>query len=697
MKPALIFLFSLLVGCSGDGSRPSGPCGRTSDPIVVQETPTQISISTAKGDAEVRVQKSPFRLEYTGTDGPQVTEAQKGMFFSGSGGRSYLEEVVNLTTRHDHAVLSVISPAGTALLEVSFPRGGVARLELTPPESARATSAGERLSSPPEEAIYGLIERTVWNPILSEFLPQEMGSLDRRGTRLPMLMLPSVALYTPFFQSSRGYGIFVEGSAIGLYDLAASDPEVIEFEFNLPPGVRSFCYLFLNGPTHDQILERYTGITGRPFLPPEWAFRHWRWRDEHRSGEPAELDGTMMNADLVDDVVHYEELGIPVGNYTFDRPWGTGDLDDLREPEQPGFGDLIWDEARFPNPQEMIDALNRRGYRVFLWVAPWATGKMTHREATELGYLAPGSRHIVDFTNPLAVEWWAGKITPLIEMGIAGLKLDRGDEDTPSLPREVYSDGRTGLEVRNAYPEIYARVHHDIVKRIRGNDFLVYPRAGYAGSQQWAIFSAGDIPGRDALGRATDLGLRSAILALQHCAFMGFPIWGSDTGGYEQFGEREVFARWIEFSAFCPIMEIGGVGTHAPWDMPTVPHFDEEMIEIYRRYVTMHHALLAYTYRHAREANRSGRPIAKALVFNYAGDPRVKDLWEEFLYGDDILVAPVWRVGQRRQRVYLPAGDWVDYWDDARVFTGPMDLDESAPLDRIPVFVREGAEVLGTF
>lgn len=116
--------------------------------------------------------------------------------------------------------------------------------------------------------------------------------------------------------------------------------------------------------------------------------------------------------------------------------------------------------------------------------------------------------------------------------------------------------------------------------------------------------------------------------------------------------------------------------------------------------ITMYEQLdipIGNTYRHALEAGRCGRPIAKPLVFNYPDDARVGDLWEEFLYGDDILVAPVWRVGQRTQSVYLPAGRWVDYWDRQRVLAGPVDLDESVPLDRIPIFVREGAAVLDTF
>ena len=124
------------------------------------------------------------------------------------------------------------------------------------------------------------------------------------------------------------------------------------------------------------------------------------------------------------------------------------------------------------------------------------------------------------------------------------------------------------------------------------------------------------LPGKDFFKRPTDAGLRLSILAVQNAAFEGFPLWGSDTGGYEQFGDREVFARWLELSAFSPIMEIGGTGTHAPWDMPTEPHYDQEVIDIYRSFVIKHHALVPYTYRHAQEAGRSGRPIAKPLVFN---------------------------------------------------------------------------------
>lgn len=671
-------------------------CGGATSGVAIRDQGSQLVL--AGSGARVTVTRDPFRLVFEAPSSVTVSEADRGLFYVSDGERIFLDRLRSVEGGDGAARLTVSSERGDALVTVSFPSSGVARLSFQPPAEARASAAGERLESPSDESIYGLAERAVTDVVVSEIFALPVGGLDRRGTAVSMKMEATVALFTPFFQTSRGYGVFVEGTAIGRYDLAKSSSDVIEYEFELPKGRDTLDYDFLAGPTPAQVLDRYTSISGRPFLPPEWAFKHWRWRDEHRAAAPVALDGVAMNADLVDDLTHYEALGIPVGNYTIDRPWGDGDLPDLRPPEDVGFGDLRWDEQRFPNPEAMIQALTRRGYHLFLWVAPWATGVTTNREATESGYLAPSSRYIIDYTNPAAVAWWAEKMKALVRMGVAGFKIDRGDEDTPSADTDVYWDGRTGSEIKNAYPELMAKVHHDAVKAVRGDDFLNYPRAGYAGSQRWAGFSAGDVPGKNLFGTPTDAGLRLAILAMQNAALMGFPIWGSDTGGYEQFGDREVFARWLQFSAFSPIMEIGGSGTHAPWDMPTEPRYDDSMIDIYRRYVTIHHALVPYLYRHAVEAHRSGRPIAKPLFFAYPDDTRVRDAWDEFLLGDDILVAPVWKLGTRSRAVYLPAGTWVDYWNGGRVIEGPTELaDEPAPFDRIPIYVRAGSDVLGTF
>ncbi len=172
---------------------------------------------------------------------------------------------------------------------------------------------------------------------------------------------------------------------------------------------------------------------------------------------------------------------------------------------------------------------------------------------------------------------------------------------------------------------------------------------------------------------------------------MGFPIWGSDTGGYYEFKDREVFARWIEFSAFSGIMEIGGRGKHAPWDMPTEPRHDEEMIEIYRRYTVLRHQLNDYIAAAAAAAAESGLPIIRPMVVFDRSDVQLSDRWDQYLFGPDLMVAPVWRVGERERGVYFPAGRWRSLWNETERYEGPVTIVVPVPLDVIPVYIRADA------
>jgi alpha-glucosidase (family GH31 glycosyl hydrolase) len=287
-------------------------------------------------------------------------------------------------------------------------------------------------------------------------------------------------------------------------------------------------------------------------------------------------------------------------------------------------------------------------------------------------------------------------------MDIAGFKLDRGDETVPSLPTDIYFDGRNGLELHNDYPRIYLKAYTDVLQMVRPDDWVTITRPGYAGSQAHGIFWGGDVTGANYFGSGdgTDKGLRSALISLQRMAFMGFPNWGTDTGGYYQFKQRDVFARWLEFSALCPVMEIGGGlnigdaihGPHAPWDMPTDPQYDTEMIDIYRHYTWLHHQLVPYSYSEGICANQTGHPIATPLVFQYPDDPAVGDMWDEYLYGPWLLVAPVWRDGARQRDVYLPDDQWADFWDDAQPLAGPQTVSGvEVSLDRLPLYVKLGA------
>jgi alpha-glucosidase (family GH31 glycosyl hydrolase) len=352
----------------------------------------------------------------------------------------------------------------------------------------------------------------------------------------------------------------------------------------------------------------------------------------------------------------------------------------------------------------MLEVMKRRGWRSQVWVSEWALDERAAR-AREQGWLAPGSDRELDLTNPAAVRALERDLGQFLDGPgrlVDGFFVDRSEEIVPSDPDDVYHDGRNGRQVHNAYPVLLQQAVDRAVRRARGRDGWAIARAAYTGTAQYAMTWGGDTRSREGVpvpeqpdgGPSTDLGLRSVLVSLQRSAFMGLPYWGSDIGGYSNFADREVFARWIEVGAVSPLMRFHGKGTHAPWDMPTEPKVDQEMIEIYRRYVVLHHALADYQLRLARDAHRTGAPLARPLVFNYPDDPNVGDRWDEWLMGDDLLVAPVWQSGARSRTVYLPKGQWVDFWDRSRVVQGPVELTEDVPLGKVPMFVKQGSSLL---
>ncbi len=529
------------------------------------------------------------------------------------------------------------------------------------------------------EAIYGLTERTVDDREQSETRPAEIGGLDRRSQMITMWIKPTISAYVPFYISSRGYGMLVEGTWPGIYDIGKTSPDVLKLKFY--SGEEGFSCVFFFGESYTDILDRYTEFTGRPFLPPRWVFLPLKWRDQVGKYKFEDLDGVTMNAEVVDDITMFEELDFPKGIYMIDRPWAEGFM---------GYGNYSWDPYRFPNGDRMVEVLHERGWRVIVWGAPWALGTGKDHfgpEARKKGYLI-GDRTI-DYTNPEARLWHVEKISQFVRRSkIDGWKLDRSEEWNPSTTEDIYHDGRSGIEVHNDYPRMYIKTYYDGTRKVRGDDFVLVPRAAYTGTQAWSIVWGGDTKAHVDRDTSTDLGLRSTIISLQQMAFMGFPVWGSDTGGYSVFTDREVFARWLEFSAFCPLMEIGGSDSHEPWAMPTEPSYDEEMIRIFRRYTWIHARLADYSHSLAVKAHRTGDPIVHPLVFDWPDDEKVKDMWDEFMYGPALLVAPVWKTGTRSREVYLPAGEWESLWDPAEQYEGPVTVTVDTPMDIIPVFIK---------
>jgi alpha-glucosidase (family GH31 glycosyl hydrolase) len=295
---------------------------------------------------------------------------------------------------------------------------------------------------------------------------------------------------------------------------------------------------------------------------------------------------------------------------------------------------------------------------------------------------------MADLSNPDAKAYWQEGIARLLKLGVAAFKLDRGEENIPESGPYKIHDGRSIRENRNAYPAMYVKAAYEIARKYRGDNFLMMPRGAYTGSAPFGVFWGGDIGG-------TQEGLRASIIAVQRAAVMGYPNWGSDTCGYnQQLMEQEVCARWLAFSCFTPIMEVGPTRNLAFWSLPRTPSYDTELIALWRLYARLHVRLADYSYRQAKEANRSGTPIVRPLFLADPKAPAAWKNWQTYLYGPDLLVSPIWEKGKRSQDVYLPAGSqWRDAWHAGRIYSGGQTIHVEAELHQIPLFIRAGASL----
>ncbi len=637
---------------------------------------------------ELVVADAPLSLTLVSSDGRERVRTLAGGFswVAANGARHAVGGALRAAQEGDALALVLSSERGEASLRARWLGARTLELRFRPPASESVRSIELRLALAPGEAIWGLTERIAdsWSlPIpeqaaLIDLVPREVGGLDRRGETVAMWVVPTVSVYAPLYTSSRGYGLLVDGTWPGEFDVGDDDEAVLRLRFETGEPAELRVFVFLGGPR--EVIDAYTELIGRPQRPPDWALRHWIWHDEHSVAEPVVEGGVAMNKEVAEDLRWHERLGLPAGVYLFDRPWTPGAF---------GFDTLSgFDERRFPNARAMLAKLAEGGWQAMVWSATFAMeGSELGAHARERGFLAPGSDRVLDLTNAEARAYWKREHVAFLKShGVHGIKLDRGEERIPSRREDRWADGRSGRELRNAYPTLQLALYAEILREAWGEDFLLAARASYTGGQQYGAVWAGDLPG-------TDLGLRAAIIGMLRAGFLGHPFWGSDVGGYYAFADREVFARWLEFGALSPLFEIGGIGSRWPWAMPSEPAHDEELIAIYRDAIRLRHALLPYLAKHADIAARTGLPVARAMAFDYPDDPRFHDVWDQYLLGDDLLVAPVWRVGERERDVLLPPGAWLDYWNRQSRYEGPSLIRVGAPLDRIPVLVRAGAEL----
>ena len=700
---ALLLVGSIAaVACSGGGDEGGGEGDETEYEgfALVEEVPGEITVDT--GEFTVAVATDPLLIAAASEGEDFFTEAEGaagGLYVVRGGERIDAVSAEPRTVTNDRVELRVtFADDTTGTLSIVPERPGTVAFALVPDDPADITHWGDTLASPDDELIYGLTERIVTGQSESEIFPAAVGSLDRRGEVVEMAVAATIAGYAPFHQSSRGYGLLVDGTMPGRYDVAAADPSLVDIRFELDPDQPTGRFYLFHGPDHAGILDEYSALTGRPFAAPDAIFRHWQGRDEWEPGTPTEVDGVAINPTIADMLEMYEELDLPAGVLHFDRPWASG---------TEGFGALEFDPERFPNPEEMLALLEERGWTSQVWVSPWALDERG-AEAAEAGLLAPDSDRFLDLTNPDAVAFLQEDLREFLEgpegTSVDALFLDRGDRDLfgVSDTDAVWADGRGERQVHNEYPSLFAEAASDVITELRPDDGWAVSRSSWTGNQDDIAMWGGDthsrngiiLPEAEPTGPSTDLDLRSVLISIQRMAFMGVPYWGSDIGGYSLFSDRELFARWIEVGAVSPLMRFHGNGSRFPWAMHTDPARDEEMIDIYGRYVRLHHALGDYFEDLAAEAHETGLTIVRPLVFAFPDEEGALDRWDEWMLGEELLAAPVWESGAVEREVYFPSGTWVDFWDREHVVEGPTTETVDAPLDTLPLYVAEGSDLL---
>jgi len=429
----------------------------------------------------------------------------------------------------------------------------------------------------------------------------------------------------PFFLSSAGYGMFVHTSAPVTFDFGqAFDQSNLIYTGDETLDL----FIFIGSPK--EILSEYTALTGRSPVPPLWSFGLWMSRITYKSeDETREVAAKLRQYRIPSDVIHLD-------TGWFETDWQCN---------------FKFSPSRFKGPAKMLTDLKQQGFRISLWQLPYFTSKNEmFAQAVSKGYVVrneggelPSEDAILDFSNPEAVKWYQSLLTGLLKLGVSALKVDFG-EDAPL--RGAYANGRTGFYERNLYPLRYNKAAAGITKQVTG-EAIIWARSAWAGSQRYPLHWGGDAENTNSAMAATLRGGLSFGLS-------GFTYWSHDVGGFVQAPSRDLYRRWLGFGVLTSHTRCHGVPPRAPWA------YDEAFVDDFRRTVELKYALMLYIYAQAKESSEHGFPMLRALFFEYPDDPTSWFIDDQYMFGSDLLVAPLFEESDTRN-VYLPPGSWLDY------------------------------------
>ena len=459
----------------------------------------------------------------------------------------------------------------------------------------------------------------------------------------------------PFFMSNRGYGMFMHTSAPVTCDFGAT---YIGLNKMFMGDENLDLFVFFGEPK--DILDEYTDLVGKPGMPPLWSFGTWMSRITYFSEkEGYDVAANIRKNKYPCDVIHFD-------TGWFDVDWQC---------------DYKFSENRFQNPQQMLKDLKSQGFHVCLWQLPYFTPKNRYfPELIEKNmYVKNGNGElpyedvVLDFSNPETVNWYQNKLAGLLNIGVSAIKVDFGE----AAPLNgIYASGKSGWYEHNLYPVRYDMAVSEITKKLH-NENIMWARAAWAGSQRYPLHWGGD-------AATTNTGMLGTLRAGLSFGLSGFSFWSHDMGGFVKSTPEDLYCRWLPFGFLTSHTRAHGAPPTEPW------LYDSKRVQaVFRKSAEMKYRLMPYVYAQAKECTEKGLPMLRALFVEFPDDPGAWRVDDEYLFGSQILVAPLLESGITGRSVYLPEGKWIDYQTE-KVYEGGWHKIEAGSLPII-MLVRDGS------
>ena len=481
----------------------------------------------------------------------------------------------------------------------------------------------------------------------------------------------------PFFMSTRGYGIFLHAASATEWNMGNESAD--KYSFSSKGGEMD--YYFMYGPNFPEILKSYTSITGKSPMLPKFAFGlHMGTYSGGTWGHEAETS----DAYVVALARKMREMGIPVDILFLDSTWRI-----FGKVGGKGATSFEWRET-FKNPKSMFDSIYAMNYKIVgLHLRPRFDNGKTYDlldQARAKGYTYPEEGkpgEFVNFFDKTATDWWWNNgVMRVASIGAKMLKTDEGSAfgHVANESEKVGPTGREIMKLHNVFPIAYAKAPYLKFQEFNGFRGINQTREGYAGIQRYPYIFAGDWPSEWQY-------FAPVIKAGLNIGLSGVGYWTHCMGGFERPADPELYIRWVQFGMFSPVAMVFGMdhpGYKEPWN------YGAEGLANFKKYDQLRYRLTPYIYSSAYQQYTTGLPLMRALVMHYQTDPNVYDIGDQYLFGDNIMVCPVTTKGAQSRSIYLPEGNWVDYWT-GKVYTGKQYLHVLTPLDQLPLYVKAGS------